>query len=196
MSTTNPPPGGDQPGAGPNWPADVRHGAAPDDHGGGGGVDPAALRAGHEPDVFAVKPVLSIPLAVLVSFVIAFAVATGTFFYFRGVAEKPDPLADPLAVERSETPLNDRLLRTERAGLEKNPLREVDQPRLEPLRRAARTTASTFSRPPLPTGNSPEIHWEDIRPDRVKAAQTAVRRRTASRSGEDGRSSTSRSPRR
>ena len=57
MSTTNPPagppnPGGDAPrpttgpapGAGRQWPADVAYGHAPDDHGGGGGANPARSR--------------------------------------------------------------------------------------------------------------------------------------------------------
>ena len=51
MSTTNNPapsdnPGG-TPGAGHQWPADAKNLSAPDDHGGGGGVDPAAIARGH-----------------------------------------------------------------------------------------------------------------------------------------------------
>jgi hypothetical protein len=173
MSTTNPPtPGDPQPGAGRQWPADAAHGSAPDDHGGGGGVDPAALRAGHEPDAFYVKPILSIPLAVVVAFVIGFAVAAGAFAYFRAEARKPDPFAHPEEVARNAQSLNEQLLRTERAGFSNNPVREGDQPRLEPLRRRE-GDGLFYARTEMPTGNSPEIHPEDIRPDRVAALQRA-----------------------
>src|SRR4051812_38655477 len=121
MSTTNPPagpnnPGGDQPrpqggprpGAGPQWPADARHGGAPDDHAGGGGVNPAAVAAGHEPDAFYVKPIMSIPLAVVVTFVIAFTVAAGAFAYLMAPTP-PGPFVHPDAVARSSEPLDTRL---------------------------------------------------------------------------------------
>lgn len=172
MSSTNPPvPSGPQPGAGPNWPADVKYGDAPDDSGGGGGVNPEAIRAGHEPDAFTVKPILSIPIAVVATFVIAFTVAAGAFVYFNPTPEK-DPFAHPEAVARSEKGTNDRLDRTERAGLRLNPARDVDQPRLEPLKRLEKD-GMFMARPPLPTGNSPEIQPEEIRPDRVPALHTA-----------------------
>ncbi|MDB5307765.1 MAG: hypothetical protein JWO38_1967 [Gemmataceae bacterium] len=175
MSTTNPSgPGGHQhPGAGRQWPADAAYGAGGDNHGGGGGVNPEAVKAGHEPDAFAVKPIMGIPLAVVATFVIAILVAAGTFAYFtRDDALRPGPFAHPDAVTRGEAPLNDQLERTERAGLRQNQQREVDQPRLEPLRRLE-SDGKFFARPPLPTGNSPEIHWEEIRPDRVPALQKA-----------------------
>src|SRR5438067_632694 len=99
MSTTNPPNPDGMPGAGPAWPSDVVHGSAPDDSGGGGGVNPEALRAGHEPDAFYVKPILGVPFAVAVTFVIAFAVATGAFIYL--MATRPDPMTHPMAAARN-----------------------------------------------------------------------------------------------
>jgi hypothetical protein len=177
MSTTNPSdPGGLQAGAGPNWPADVVHGSYPDDHAGGGGVNPEAIKAGHEPDVFVVKPIMSIPIAVLIFFVSAFSVAAGVFFYFMHSANDPNPLAHPEAIDRGNAKLNERLERIDRKGLATNSKREVDQPRLEPLKQLeadgnAQRMATT--RPELPTGNSPQIHPEELSPDRVPALQHA-----------------------
>lgn len=151
---TNRPTGNPQPGAGPEWPDDATRLEAPDDHGGGGGVNPEAVRAGREPDVFAVKPILSIPAAVVVTFVIAFTVTTLVFLYFSNVPS--DPLANPYAVDRNKAPLNQRL---ERIGREKD-----GQPRLEPLQ-VLENDGQFITQPPLPRGNSPEYHPEDLRPD-------------------------------
>lgn len=145
------------------------------DHGHGdepalGAVNPDALKAGHEPDNnFAVKPILGVPLAVVVTFVIAFTVAAGCFAYFRKTAT--DPYAHPEAVAKNARPLNDRLSAIDRAGLAENKLREVDQPRLEPLKRME-ADGLYWARVPMPSGNSPEIHPEEIRPDRVAELQT------------------------
>jgi hypothetical protein len=177
MSTTNPSdPGGLQAGAGPNWPADVVHGRHPDDHGGGGGVNPEAIKAGHEPDAFMVKPIMSIPIAVVIAFVFAFSVAAGVFFYFMSSANEPSPLAHPEAIDRGNAKLNERLERIDRKGLATNPKREVDQPRLEPLKQLAadgNAVSMATTRLEMPTGNSPQIHPEEISPDRVPALQHA-----------------------
>ncbi|MBX9622967.1 MAG: hypothetical protein K2X82_04050 [Gemmataceae bacterium] len=176
MSTTNPHgPGGHgpQPGAGRQWPEDVTNLDRPDDSGGGGGVNPAALRAGHEPDVFAVKPILSIPGAVVVTFVIAFAVATAVFFFVLKPegGRSEDRFAHPEAKARNDAPLDDRLARTDRAGADSNlPQREVDQPRLELLRRLE-FDGQTTSRPDLPKGNSPYLHPDDVSWDRYPGLQ-------------------------
>jgi hypothetical protein len=166
MSSTNP-----QGGAGPQWPADAAHLSAPDEHGGGGGVNPEAVQAGHEPDAFAVKPIMSIPLAVVVAFVIAFTVAGFVFAYFMGRV-KDNPMAHQEAVDRGKAPLNERLSRIDRGGLDQDKDREVDQPRLEPLKRLE-GDGQTYTRPELPTGNSPQIHPEEILPNRVTALQRA-----------------------
>ena len=115
---------------------------------------------------------MSIPLAVVVAFVIAFVVAAGAFAYFRSEARKPIPFAHPDAVKRSEEGTNERLARINRSGFRPNEKNEVDQPRLEPLQRRE-ADGMFFARPPLPTGNSPEIHVDEIRPDRVPALQTS-----------------------
>lgn len=168
MSTGNPHDphvGPDAPGAGPNWPADAAYGSRGDDHGGGGGVNPAAIRAGHEPDAFQVRPIFSIPVAVVVTFAIATGVAIAAFVYL--MAPHKDPMANPQAADRNAQPLNDRLGRLGRGT-------ETDQPRLEPLRKLedhGQTNHQPFtSQPPtggVRAGNSPELHAEDLRPERI-----------------------------
>src|SRR5262249_31752755 len=127
MSTGNPHDphtGPTPPGAGPQWPADARNLSAPDEHGGGGGVNPEAGRAGHAPDTFNIRPIFSIPVAVVVAFVVGTAVAVGAFYYLMAVVK--DPMANPQAAERNNAPLDDRLGRLGRGT-------PNDQPRLEPL---------------------------------------------------------------
>ncbi|MBX9581690.1 MAG: hypothetical protein K2X87_15415 [Gemmataceae bacterium] len=173
MSTTNPHGHGPEPGAGREWPADVTDLSRPDDSGGGGGVDPSAVRAGHEPDVFQVAPILSIPLAVVVTFVIAFGVATAVFFFVLKPDDgrSEDPFAHPEAKARNDAPLDQRLARLDRAGADSNTrFRELDQPRLEPLR-LKEYDGQVTSRTDLPAGNQPEIHPEDIAPGRYPGLQ-------------------------
>jgi hypothetical protein len=151
-----------QPGAGPQWPKDATNLNAPDDSAGGGGVSPAAIRAGHEPDSFYVKPIFAIPLAVVVTFVIAFLVALGFFLYFMDVPS--DPRANPAAAKANDAPANERLARIDRKGSDGNPNVKADNPRLEPLRQLE-GNGQTITRPPLPDGyNSPELHPEEINP--------------------------------
>ncbi len=150
------------PGAGQNWPEDAANLDAPDDHGGGGGVNPAAIKAGHEPDAFVVKPILSIPAAVVFTFVVAFACTTAVFVYMMAVPT--DPNANPLAVKANEAPTDARLARIDRKGSDGNPDVKADNARLEPLRQLE-NNGQTITQPPLPDGyNSPEIHPEDINP--------------------------------
>jgi hypothetical protein len=180
VSTTN------QPGAGPNWPADAAHGSAPDDHGGGGGVNPDALRAGHEPDAFYVMPILSVPFAVVVSFVIAFGTAAAVFAYMSHRANQPDPRAHPEALARGTESVNDRLARINQKGAT-GVKSEVDQPRLETLKRLQTNDQpgafQVTTQPELPTGNSPWIHPEDIAPGRYaplhRAEYTDKEKKTA-----------------
>jgi len=145
------------------------------------GASPEAIKAGHEPDAFAVKPIMSIPIAVVLTFVVAFAVAAGVFAYFMNQAARPNPLAHPDGVARGSVPLTQRLERIDRAGSNANTKREVDQPRLEPLKRLAAGGPATkgedagrfTTQLELPNGNSPQIHPEEIQPDRVAALKRA-----------------------
>ena len=181
MSTTNPPPGApippeQAPGAGREWPADALNLSAPDDSGGGGGVDPVALKLGHEPDLFQVKPILAIPFAVVVTFVIGFAVAAGVFAYVMAKGRETDPRAHPEGLARGNAPLNERLARISQKGSTTVPS-EVDQPRLETLKRLQgndqKGTFQFTTQPELPTGNSPWIHPEELQPGRYEGLNRA-----------------------
>jgi hypothetical protein len=121
-----------------------------------GGVDPAAIARGHELDGYDTKSVLSVPLLVVLFFLLAFGSVTIIFSFVSKSVD--DPKANPQAVQENSGPLNDRMSRIHRTS--GGP---TDQPRLEPLR--LRTGESrAITRPETDTGNPPELHPEDIRP--------------------------------
>lgn len=133
---------------------DRPHESGPGEHVIPGQPDPAVIQRGYEEDRYDAASVFSVPLIVVVFFVLAFSVTTAMFYYLA--PSRFDPQAHPLAVERNSVPLNERLARIRRGG-------EVDQPRLEPLKlRAGDPRAIT--QPELREGNSPEYHPEDLRP--------------------------------
>jgi hypothetical protein len=116
--------------------------------------NPEVIARGHEADGYDPASVWSVPLLVVLFFVLAFVTTTILFYYLA--PQPPSPDTHPLAAERNKAPLEERLARITRGG-------EVDQPRLEPLR--IRTgDARAITRPEAPVGNSPEIHPEDLRP--------------------------------
>jgi hypothetical protein len=127
--------------------------AGADDHGPSGPPAPEVIARGYEADGYDTKSVLSVPLLVVLFFVLAFGTVTVIFSFIYPT--KADPRAHPGAVNRGKVPLNERLARIKRGG-------EVDQPRLEPLRvRSGESRAIT--RPEVEGKNSPELHPEDIR---------------------------------
>lgn len=150
MSTTNPPPSGSDPVQ--SLAQHTTGSRRADDHS-LGGVDPSAITRGHEVDTYDNKSVFSVPLLVVLFFVLAFGTVT---VLFRLIAyPAPNPNAHPGATERNSETLNKRLERITRGG-------EVDQPRLEDLKlREGESRAMTA--PEKPTGNSPFVHPEDIR---------------------------------
>lgn len=119
-----------------------------------GRPDPSVIERGYEEDRYDAASVFSVPLIVVVFFVLAFGVTTILFYYLA--PGRADPSEHPLAVERNSVPLNERLSRIRRGG-------EVDQPRLEPLKLRA-GDARAITQPELREGNSPEYHPEDLRP--------------------------------
>lgn len=139
-----------------NNPGGSPGGSKPDDHDGFGRPSPEALKLGYEPDGYHTGSVVSVPVLVVVFFVLAFGCTTGLFLVFSKAPT--DPAAHPLAVERNKAELGDRLKRIGRGS-------EVDQPRLEPLR--VRTGSSrSITRPEDPNGNNPPyVHPEDSRAD-------------------------------
>jgi hypothetical protein len=119
------------------------------------GAPPAEVVArGHEEDVYDAKSVFSVPLLVVLFFVLAFAVTTALFAYFS--TPPANPGANPQAIARNDIPLNERLARIGRG-------KQVDQPRLEPLTERAGFERAITS-PQLPGVNSPEIHPEELFP--------------------------------
>lgn len=130
--------------------------AVPDDHGGLSGPPPQeVIDRGYEADAYDARTVLSVPLLVILFFVLAFGTVTIIF----GIIAYPkaNPKEHPGAVQKNKRPLNERM-----ADNDRGPKHGEGQPRLEPLRlRSGESRAIT--RPELPEGNSPEIHPEDIR---------------------------------
>ncbi len=155
MSSTNPTPGKDPVSVlAPTAPGQP----APDEHDRAGPPDAAVIARGYEADTYDRNSVISVPILVLTFFFLAFVTVTIMFKYMEPTPN--DPNAHPLAVNRNNPDLNDRMRRIHRGG-------EVDQPRLEPLKLRADEKdkpARGITRPELPTGNSPELHPEDIRP--------------------------------
>jgi hypothetical protein len=153
MSSTNPEPGRDPVGALTHLPAGA---PAHDDHNGAGPPTDAVIKRGYEEDRYDSTSVISVPILVVVFFVLAFSVVTVIFRYIHLGSD--DPNANPMAVERNSKPLNERLEQIHLGG-------PVDQPRLEPLKLRS-GDARAITRPELSVaeGNSPELHPEDLRP--------------------------------
>lgn len=153
MQPTNPTGGGHlapgQPGA-----------PAADDHAPMGPPSDETIRRGYELDTYDAKSVISVPLLVILFFVLAFGTVTVIFnSIYRA---KPDPRAHPAAAERAKRPLNERLAGVGHDGQGGKSTRE--QPRLEPLKqRSGGELARAITRPETADGNSPELHPEDLR---------------------------------
>jgi len=122
-----------------------------------GPPNPAAVKLGYEPDGYDTTSVMSVPVLVIVFFVLAFGTTTILFAYLTRSQDYSG--AHPQAAERNKAPLSERIGRINRGT------GEVDQPRLEPLRirddRGADPRAIT--RPETKTGNPPYLHPEDSR---------------------------------
>ena len=165
MATTNDPlQGGPTPGPNPGAdPVNVLAPKAPgqpshDDHDTSGPPAPEVIKRGYEEDVYDTKTVLSVPLLVILFFVLAFGTVTVLF----SIYSKPtvDPAAHPAAKARNEEELNKRLGHIGRG-------KEIDQPRLEPLKlRAGDSRAITRPELSVQEGNSPELHPEDLIPNK------------------------------
>lgn len=161
MSTTNPDSG--------KPPADTVGGLAPiapgskhaDDHDVSGPPDAATIARGHEVDRYDTVSVFSVPLLVVIFFVLAFGTTTILFYFIAPTVA--DPSEHPQAVERNNKPLNERMARIGRG-------KEVDQPRLEDLK-LREGNSRAITRPETPEGNSPWLHPEDLRPSKAHMPQ-------------------------
>jgi hypothetical protein len=124
-----------------------------DNHSPPGLPSPEVIARGYEPDEYDARSVLSVPLLVILFFVLAFGTVTIIFAFIA--YPKGDPRAHPTAVVRNKAPLNERLDRIHRGS------KDVDQPRLEPLRERQGNERAITS-PEAAEGNSPELHPEDL----------------------------------
>jgi hypothetical protein len=155
---------------GPSQPREIPHvggtegvadGTKPDDHDGIGGPTAEALRAGYEPDGYDTRSVVSVPVIVVLVFVVAFGATTALFAYFT--SGTVDPKAHPQTVELNQAPLAERLARINHGN-------EVDQPRLDGLR--VRTGDDrAITRPEKPGANSVYLHPQDILADPTRTPQ-------------------------
>ncbi len=132
------------------------------------GADAVALKAGHEADKFGAKAIVLVPVFVAITLALTYVIVTITFnaINVRPAADQPDSEL----VKLNDAPINDRFARTSSTE-PKNPPGHtgavVPQPRLEYLRQTEGTGPANYqTRFALPTGNSPEIHPEDLRAER------------------------------
>src|SRR3569832_1081831 len=92
-----------------------------DDHGPSGPPPAEVIARGYEADGYDTRSVLSVPLLVILFFVLAFGTVTVIFSFIA--YPKADPKAHPGAVERNKAPLDQRYARIHRGA------KDVDQPR-------------------------------------------------------------------
>lgn len=122
---------------------------------------------GYEPDVFSVKPILMVPVAVVITGVIAFVFSWLLFSNLFDPKINNPEVTIPEAAERNAAPLNDRFARISST----DPKAEFQQPRLEGLQQTEiydnegrAITAEYTVTQPLKEGNSPRYHAEHLRP--------------------------------
>ncbi len=129
-----------------------------DDHDVSGPPSPATIKRGYEEDVYDAKTILSVPLLVILFFVLAFGTVTVLF----SIYSKPgvDPDAHPQAKARNQAGVTERLGRIGRG-------KEVDQPRLDQADRLdTRHNPFSITSNKLKDGNSRHVHPEDLIPSK------------------------------
>lgn len=129
-----------------------------------GAPDQDTVKRGYEADTYDAKSVISVPLLVVLFFVLAFGTVTLLFRWLAYPAS--DPNAHPGATARNKVSTNERMARTGRG-------KEIDQPRLEPLRIRTGDDAAArgITRPDSAEGNSPELHPEDLIPSKERTPE-------------------------
>lgn len=136
------------------------------------GVDPQSTKVGHEPDQFDARTIVGVPVVVTIVLVVTYLIVQGAFAFVNG--RSPRQLDVPAFNDRAA-----RIGTTDAVPLaigDGKPQPAVPQPNLEYIRTVdnSRKDASgqliadpPFLRSfkPTPTGNSPEIYPEDLRPE-------------------------------
>ena len=95
------------------------------------------MTAGHEADKFDAKGIIMVPVLVVIVTFLSYVMVTGFFEWLKPGKPYTTPTMSPLAVERNEHPLNDRIARISL----NDPNAEIQQPRLDrvaPHRRKVR----------------------------------------------------------
>jgi len=151
-------------------------------HGHGGDFVPAGPThdLGYEPDKFAVKTILVVPVAVLVTMFVVFVITTlifGNIFAPKATVIKPESEA---GAAENGAPLNERLSRMSSS----DPNARVLQPRLEGMQQkrvyykdgnpenkdpSNIITSEMITTQPTAKGNPPRVHADDLRPENVAA---------------------------
>jgi hypothetical protein len=126
-----------------------QHGSAPqaDDHGASGPPPAETIARGHEIDAYDTTSVISVPLLVVLFFVLAFGTVSVIFYFIFPTQE--DLTAHPMAVERSKQGVSERH-------------ENIPSPRQDNFRELEGNSRSITSRE-RPDVNSPNLHPEDIR---------------------------------
>lgn len=139
---------------------------AADDHAPMGPPPAETIARGYEVDAFDAKSVISVPLLVVLFFVLAFGTVTIIFKFIAYPNTPVNPQAHPAIAKHNKETLNKRMASISRS-------KDGDQPRLEPLKLRDPSVRGkdsekydltrAITRPDLPEGNSPEIHPEALR---------------------------------
>ena len=129
----------------------------------------------YEPDKFAVKTIMAVPVVIIGTATIAF-VTTWVLFASMFDPRLPGDVAENRdAAERNAAPMNDRFARISST----DPKAEVQQPRLEGLQLVEESkrdglttvTAEMTTQKAKKEGNSPRYHAEDLRPKKIADLQ-------------------------
>ncbi len=130
------------------------------------GAETLSVKAGHEPDRFAVRSILYVPVIMVVMVVVGFVIVTITF---NGLTEKPpvDPDKNPRGAADSKKDVNARFATISST----DPEARTNQPRLEYLKQTANNDQKDdpafyrSKRPIEAVGATWELRPEDLRPE-------------------------------
>lgn len=148
------------------------------------GANLNALKAGHEADKFGVKGIVLVPVFVALVLAITYGIVTVTFNAINKppAAERSVNSESEVVIKRNAASTNDRFAMTNSVNPKELDGKVVPQPRLEYLKQTEGNDPSNYrSKLPLPTGNSPEIHPEDLRQSRY--IDPATRRKLLNETG-------------
>lgn len=143
------------------------------------GVEPKSVAVGHEPDRFGIGGIVAVPVAVIITLIVTYVIVTAMVAYVNGKTSDPIASNDPS--------INDRLGRIDStggslAGEVRDPQtgevvrkavtgQPLGEPRLDGLPQIDTRMNGKDVAPFLmsfrktPTGNSPDVYPEDLRPE-------------------------------